>query len=200
MGILNTRTITQTNKGVKMGTLQLVKEVKTKSDSDFRSVTELNTLTSEVEKKYIKDILTQLKDTFTKLKIKYLIGEFSGGHDEGGFDTTYFADDKGEAITIPEEEKNSFRKWVDVEKIYTFENEKQKRTIFYSTTTNKSINVLEELEDILYKSGCLEEYGSFAGEFHVNGTVKLDVFTNKWQMDGNQSNEVYETVSDEGEL
>jgi hypothetical protein len=183
-----------------MGTLQLVKEVKTKSDSDFRAVTELNTLTSEVEKKYIKDILTQLKDTFTKLKIKYLIGEFSGGHDEGGFDTTYFADDKGEAITIPEEEKNSFRKWVDVEKIYTFENEKQKRTIFYSTTTDKSINVLEELEDILYKSGCLEEYGSFAGEFHVNGTVKLDVFTNKWQMDGNQSNEVYETVSDEGEL
>jgi hypothetical protein len=84
--------------------------------------------------------------------------------------------------------------------IYIFYIREQKRTIFYSTTTDKSINVLEELEDILYKSGCLEEYGSFAGEFHVNGTVKLDVFTNKWQMDGNQSNEVYETVSDEGEL
>jgi hypothetical protein len=200
MGILNTRTITQTNKGVKMGTLQLVKEIKTKSDSDFRSVTELNTLTTEAEKKYIKDILTQLKDTFTKLKIKYLVGEFSGGHDEGGFDSAYFADDKGEAITIPEEEKNSFRKWVDTENIYTFENEKQKRTTFYSTLTNKRVDVLEELEDILYKSGCLEEYGSFAGEFRVDGTVKLDVFTYKWQMDGNQAVEQYETVSDEGEL
>ena len=183
-----------------MGTLQLVKEIKSKSDSDFRALTELNTLTNEAEKKYIKDILTQLKDNFAKLKIKYLVGEFSGGHDEGGFDSAYFADDKGEAITIPEEEKNSFRKWVDVDNIYTFENAKQKRTTFYSTTTNKRVDVLEELEDILYKSGCLEEYGSFAGEFNVNGTVKLDVFTYKWQMDGNQSVEQYETVSDEGEL
>ena len=183
-----------------MGTLNLVKEIKSKSDSDFRAVTELNTLTNEAEKKYIKDILTQLKDTFIKLKIKYLVGEFSGGHDEGGFDTAYFADDNSEAITIPEEEKNSFKKWVDTENIYTFENAKQKRTTFYSTTTNKRVDVLEELEDILYKSGCLEEYGSFAGEFNVNGTVKLDVFTYKWQMDGNQSVEQYETVSDEGEL
>ena len=59
---------------------------------------------------------------------------------------------------------------------------------------------LEELEDILYKSDCLEEYGSFAGDFNVNGTVKLDVFTYKWQMDGNQSVEQYETISDEGKL
>ena len=183
-----------------MATLQLVKEIKTKSDSDFRAVTELNALTNEADKKYIKDILTQLKDTFTKKKIKYLIGEFSGGHDEGGFDSAYFADDKGEAITIPEEEKNSFKKWVDTENIYTFENAKQKITTFYSTLTNKRVDVLEELEDILYKSGCLEEYGSFAGEFRVDGTVKLDVFTYKWQMDGNQAVEQYETVSDEGEL
>ena len=105
-----------------------------------------------------------------------------------------------EAITIPEEEKNSFRKWVDVDNIYTFENAKQKRTTFYSTTTNKRVDVLEELEDILYKSGCLDEYGSFAGEFNVNGTVKLDVFTYKWQMDGNQSIEQSESISDEGEL
>jgi len=187
-------------KGVKMATLQLVKEIKTKSDSDFRAVTELNALTTEVEKKYIKDILTQLKDTFIKKKIKYLIGEFSGGHDEGGFDSTYFADENGEAITIQEEEKTSFIKWADTENIYTFENAKQNKTTFYSTITNKRVDVLEELEDILYKSGCLEEYGSFAGEFNVNGTVKLDVFTYKWQMDGNQSIEQYETISDEGEL
>ncbi len=183
-----------------MGTLQLVKEIKTKSDSDFRAVTELNALTNQADKKYIKDILTQLKDTFTKLKIKYLIGEFSGGHDEGGFDSAYFADENDKAITIPEEEKNFFNKWVDKDNIYIFENEKQKKTTFYSTTTNKRVDVLEELEDILYKSGCLEEYGSFAGEFNVNGTVKLDVFTYKWEMDGNQSVEQYENISDEGEL
>ena len=183
-----------------MGTLHLVKEIKTKSDSDFRAVTELNALTNEADKKYIKDILTQLKDTFTKKKIKYLVGEFSGGHDEGGFDSAYFADEKGEVITIPEEEKISFMKWVDMDIIYNFENAKQKKTTFYSTTTNKRVDVLEELEDILYKSGCLDEYGSFAGEFDVNGTVKLDVFTYKWQMDGNQSIEQSESISDEGEL
>jgi hypothetical protein len=183
-----------------MGTLQLVKEIKTKSDSDFRAVTELNSLVSDVEKKYVKDILIQLKDTFTKLKIKYLVGEFSGGHDEGGFDSAYFADEKGEAITISEEEKISFMKWVDMDIIYNFENEKQKKTTFYSTTTNKRINVLEELEDMLYKAGCLEEYGSFAGDFRVNGTVKLDVFTYGWEMDGDQSVEQYETVSDMGKL
>ena len=192
--------LTQTNKGVKRGTLQLVKEIKTKSDSDFKAVTELNNLVSDVEKKYVKDILIQLKDTFTKLKIKYLVGEFSGGHDEGGFDSAYFADEKGEAITIPEEEKISFMKWVDMNIIYNFENAKQKKTTFYSTLTNKRINVLEELEDMLYKAGCLEEYGSFAGDFRVNGTVKLDVFTYGWEMDGNQSVEQYETVSDTGEL
>ena len=181
-----------------MGTLQLVKEIK--SYNDLKSSSELVDLTREAEKKYIKDILSQLKDTFTKLKIKYLVCEFSGGHDEGGFDTTYFADDKGEEITIPEDEKNFFKKWVDTENIYTFKNEKQKKTTFYSTLTNKRVDVLEELEDILYNAGCLEQYGSFAGEFHVSGTVKLDVFTYKWQMDGNKSNEVYENVSDEGKL
>ena len=37
-----------------MGTLQLVKEIKTKSDSDFRAVTELNNLVSDVEKNMLK--------------------------------------------------------------------------------------------------------------------------------------------------
>ena len=183
-----------------MGTLQLVKEIKTKSDSDFSAVTELNNLTSQADKEYVKDILNQLKDTFTKLKVKYIIGEFSGGHDEGGFDSTYFADENEKEITIPEDEKNSFRTWVDMKNIYTFENAKQKKTTFYSTITDKDINVLNELEDILYKAGCLEEYGSFAGEFDVRGTIKLNVFTYKWQMDGSQSVEHYEDVTESGEL
>ena len=183
-----------------MGKLQLVKEVSSKNEDSLKVINELNNLTTETEKKYVKDILIQLKDTFIKLNIKYLVGEFSGGNDEGGFDNTYFADDKDEVITIPEEEKISFMKWVDKKNIYTFKNEKQKKTTFYSTITNDRINVLEELEDMLYKSGCLEEYGSFAGEFNVRGTVKLDVFTYKWEMDGSQSVEQYENVSDEGKL
>ena len=183
-----------------MGTLQLVKEIKTKSDSDFSAVTELNNLTSQADKEYVKDILSQLKDTFTKLKVKYIIGEFSGGHDEGGFDSTYLADENEKEITIPEDEKNSFRTWVDMKNIYTFENAKQKKTTFYSTTTDKDINVLNELEDILYKAGCLEEYGSFAGEFNVRGTVKLNVLTHKWELEGEQSVENYEDVTESGEL
>ena len=50
----------------------------------------------------------------------------------------------------------------------------------------------------MFDSGCLEEYGSFAGEFSVEGTVSLDVFTGKWAMEGQE--EQYENVSREGAL
>ena len=182
-----------------MKELELIKEVDTKK-SILMAVNEINSLQSEEDKKYVKEILQNLKDTFTNLNIKYIVGEFSGGNDEGGFDNVYFADDKEIEIKISEEDKKDFIKWIDTKNIYNYENKEKNKTSIFYTTSNKRIDVSEELEDILYKAGCLEEYGSFAGEFSVNGTVKLDVFTYKWAMSGNQSNEVYENVSDEGEL
>ena len=66
--------------------------------------------------------------------------------------------------------------------------------------TNSEKNLLDVLEDTLYSTGALEEYGSFAGEFSVSGTVKLDVFNYSWERDGQESVESYEKNTDEGQL
>jgi hypothetical protein len=184
-----------------MSTLNLIKEIKTNNTDYLVASTELDNLTTETNKKYIKDVLNKFREFFIKFKIQYIVGEFSGGHDEGGFDSTYFENDNNKEI-IPDTSvnKDSFIKWINVENIHTFENEKQKKTTFYSTITSKKINILEELEDILYKAGCLEEYGSFAGEFSVNGTVKLNVFTGKWKRNGQETLETYQYNNNEGEI
>ena len=73
--------------------------------------------------------------------------------------------------------------------------------IFKKTSYERfDFNDKETLETIMYNSGCLEEYGSFAGEFYVEGTVNLDVFTGKWAMEGQETMEQYENVSREGAL
>ena len=56
------------------------------------------------------------------------------------------------------------------------------------------------LDDTLYSTGALEEYGSFAGEFSVSGTVKLSVSDYTWDRDGQESVETYERNMDEGSL
>ena len=183
-----------------MRNLELIKEIKVKDNTFILNSNEIDKLELNENKNYVKTVLSKLKDSFTKLKIKYIVGEFSGGNDDGGFDSVYLANAKLDKVEISEQDKNLFRQWVDYKKIYTYEDEKDKKISVYSTNTDKMVNVLDDLEDLLYKAGCLEEYGSFAGDFNVNGTVKLDVFTYKWQMDGNQSVEQYETISDEGKL
>ena len=73
-----------------MATLQLVKEIKTKSDSDFRAVTELNALTNEADKKYIKDILTQIKDIFTKKNYKNILDNINNNRSSQLFTSSKF--------------------------------------------------------------------------------------------------------------
>lgn len=183
-----------------MRNLELIKEIKVKDNTFILNSNEMDKLELNENKNYVKTVLIQLKDTFTKLNIKYIIGEFSGGNDDGGFDNVYLANAKLKKIEISEEDKSLFRKWIDYKKIYKFENEKDKKISIYTTNTDKMVYALDDLEDLLYKSGCLEEYGSFAGEFNVYGTVKLNVFTYEWDMNGEQSVENYEDVTESGKL
>jgi cytoskeletal protein CcmA (bactofilin family) len=44
------------------------------------------------------------------------------------------------------------------------------------------------------------EYGSFAGEFHVDGEVKLNVITKKYHVTGSQTVEQWEDIEQEGSL
>ena len=183
-----------------MKELALIKEIKTKEEYDYESNKKIHALERTSEKEYVKEVLTNLKDTFIKYKIKYIFGEFQGGYDDGGFNSAYFADEEEKEIKLSEEDKNEFSKMVNLKKIYVFENKEKRKTSIFSTTSYKDVNVANDLEDILYKTGCLDEYGSFAGEFRVNGTVKLDVFTYKWGMDGSSSVETFENITDGGEL
>jgi len=180
--------------------LELIEEIKTKGSYDFDAQRKVNALEKDAEREYIKEILKELKDTFIRHNIKYIIGTFSGGNDEGGFDSVYLANDKEEEIVIEEKNKPEFRFFVNKKNIYKFDNEKEKKISVFYTITNSEKNLLDVLDDTLYSTGALEEYGSFAGEFSVHGTVKLDVFNYSWERDGQESVETYERNTDEGEL
>jgi hypothetical protein len=180
--------------------LTLIKEIKTKSSYDFDARRKVDALENDAKKEYVKEILKSLKDSFIKHNIAYIVGQFSGGNDEGGFDSVYFTDSEKNEIIIKEENKRDFNFFVDKKNIYRFDNEKEKKISVFYTVTNSEKNLLDVLEDTLYSTGALEEYGSFAGEFSVSGTVKLSVFDYTWDRDGQESVETYERNMDEGSL
>ena len=180
--------------------LTLIKEIKTKSNYDYDAIRKVDALENDAKKQYIKEILKSLKDAFIKHNIAYIVGQFSGGNDEGGFDSVYLANSEKKEIIIKEENKREFNFFVDKKNIYRFDNDKEKKISVFYTVTNSEKNLLDVLEDTLYSTGALEEYGSFAGEFSVSGTVKLDVFDYTWNRDGQESVETYERNMDEGNL
>jgi len=182
--------------------LTLIQDIKTKSSYDYDARKKVETLEKKAVREYVKEILKELKDTFIRHNVKYIIGTFSGGNDDGGFDDVYLANDKSEEIILKDEFeiKRDFRFFVDKKNIYRFNNEKAKKISVFYTITNSEKNLLDVLEDTLYSTGALEEYGSFAGEFSVTGTVKLDVFNYTWERDGQESVETYERNYDDGTL
>jgi len=182
------------------GQLTLLQEVKTNGGYDYEAHRKIEVLENKTDKEYVKEILKSLKETFTKYNIRYIIGNFSGGNDSGGFDNVYFADGEENEIVIKEENKKDFRFFVDKKNLYKVDNEKEKKISVFYSITNAEDNLSDDLEDILYKTGCLEEYGSFAGDFNVDGTVKLDVLTCKWNREGQETLESYQSNNDEGEL
>jgi len=182
--------------------LTLIQDIKTKSSYDYDARKKVETLEKKAEREYVKEILKELKDTFIRHNVKYIIGTFSGGNDEGGFDNVYLANHEEKEIVIKEDFdfRRDFRFFVSKKNIYTYENEKAKKISVFYTITNSEKNLLDVLEDTLYSTGALEEYGSFAGEFSVTGTVKLDVFNYTWERDGQESVETYERNYDDGTL
>ena len=85
--------------------LTLIKEIKTKSSYDFDARRKVDALENDAKKEYVKEILKSLKDSFIKHNIAYIVGQFSGGNDEGGFDSVYFTDSEKNEIIIKEENK-----------------------------------------------------------------------------------------------
>lgn len=158
-----------------------------------------NELEIEYNKKNTKEILNSFENKFKELGITHIRGTFEGGHDEGGFDRVDFVKDI--KVIKPDKMINS---WVKQYKLYCFESAIIKdgtENHYYYTEETKTIDLTEEyaLEKLLQNAGCLERYGTFAFEGHVNGEILLDVYTGKWKMKSNESYENYEEYEEEGE-
>ena len=158
---------------------------------------ELNKIENEILKENTKILLNKLESVFKTNKIKYIVGNFSGGHDQGGFDDVMFADKDKNEITILPKDKDDFIIFAEKSELLTYQEENSEDILIFKKTSYErfDFNNRDILETIMFDSGCLEEYGSFAGEFSVEGTVSLDVFTGKWAMEGQETMEQYENVS-----
>jgi hypothetical protein len=163
---------------------------------------ELNEIENDTLKENIKILLNKLESVFKTNKIKYIVGNFSGGHDQGGFDDVMFADKDKNEITILPKDKDDFIIFAEKSELLTYQEKNSEDILIFKKTSYErfDFNNRDILETIMFDSGCLEEYGSFAGEFSVEGTVSLDVFTGKWAMEGQETMEQYENVSREGAL
>ena len=152
-----------------------------------------------------------LQDIFKKMveqNVHMIEVPFSGGNDCGGFDGNInYYDSKEKEIKIdyskltPMENVEHYKPL-----IYKKESpEKGKKVpvqIFeYSWTDYNAIDVTEDwLITKFYEFGFLNEWGSFAGDFHVSGTVKIWPETGKYEMPYQQSVEEYENYESEGSM
>jgi len=183
-----------------MQNLDIVKTVK-KGD-DFSYYEEITSIENEYGKKRVKEVLEKAKTAFQNNNVRYIVGDFSGGNDSGGFDNVYLADKNKNCLTILPKDKEELKLCFPKSKLFKVENENKKEISIYEMTSYDYHDITNEdfLSELLYDCGCLEEYGSFAGEFSVNGTVELDVFTGKWNCSGSESVEQYENFDREGEI
>jgi hypothetical protein len=132
---------------------------------------------------------------------------FSGGGDCGGFDgNIIFYDKKDKEIEV-NYSKLKADHWREnyiplIHKVPTKTKGKSTCHIFeYQYTDYKDYDVTEDwLVQRFYEFGFLNEWGSFAGEYHVSGVVKIWPKTGAWQMPYSQSVEEYDEHEQEGSM
>ena len=152
-----------------------------------------------------------LKDIFKKMvkqNVYKIEVPFSGGGDCGGFDgNIIYYNYKDQEIQIDYKKLKPVHN-VEHYKPLIYKKESPKKgkkvpvQIFeYSWTDYNSIEVTEDyLITKFYEFGFLNEWGSFAGDFHVSGTVEIWPKTGKYKMPYQQSVEEYEDHEPEGEM
>ena len=132
---------------------------------------------------------------------------FSGGGDCGGFDGNInYYDKKGKSVEI-NYSKLKADSWREnyiplIHKIPTKTEGKFTCQIFeYQYTDYKEYDVTEDwLIQRFYEFGFLNEWGSFAGEYHVSGEVIIFPETGKYTMPYSQSIEEWEEFEPTGEM
>ena len=160
----------------------------------------------QVEKKN-SNILKPVFKKMVEQGVHKLEVPFSGGGDCGGFDgsITYFDNkDKEIQVNYSKLRPDGWRTHHIplIHKIPTETKGKSTCQVFeYTYTDYKDLDVTEDwLISRFYQFGFLNEWGSFAGEYHVSGTVKIWPKTGAWQMPYDQSVEEYESSETEGSM
>ena len=160
----------------------------------------------QVEKKN-SNILQPVFKKMVEQGIHKIHVPFSGGGDCGGFDgNIIFYDEKNNEIEV-NYSKLKADEWREnyiplIHKIPTKTKGKFTCQIFeYQYTDYKEYDVTEDwLIQRFYEFGFLNEWGSFAGDYHVNGQVIIYPETGKYTMPYNQSVEEYEQFEPTGEM
>ena len=158
-------------------------------------------LSQEVNHKNVSNFLEGFAEEFERLKINYAQAEFSGGHDEGGYDSFVWLDKNKDNVDLKDCTNQSYyirelvkREYFDQHKNVT------KIDIFYHDICKyERLNEIH-LDDIFWKLGALDQFGSFAGEFNVNGTVLLNVITGEYTLEGNETVEDWRPLKDSGRI
>ena len=132
---------------------------------------------------------------------------FSGGGDCGGFDgsiTYYDKQAKEIEVNYSKLKPDGWRTHYIplIHKVPTKTEGKSTCQIFeYQWTDYKDLDVTDDwLISRFYEFGFLNEWGSFAGEYHVSGEVIIFPETCKYTMPYNQSVEQYEEYEPEGSM
>lgn len=130
--------------------------------------------------------------TLSPLGVTKIEVEFSGGNDEGGVDDLRYLDAEGKPVDVPRSnayERTFYRNGRDVSEGWKV-NEGDWREQNLRDATPDEVRwarVAKIVEAPIYA-----RYYSFAGEFHVYGTLTWDVVAGTYAMHGQESHEVWE--------
>ena len=163
-------------------------------------------IAAQIEKKN-SNILKPIFKKMVEQGVHRISVPFSGGGDCGGFDDSivyYNKDAKEITIDYTKLKPDGWRTHYIplIHKVPTKTKGKSTCQIFeYEYTDYKDYEVTKDwLISRFYEFGFLNEWGSFAGEYHVNGEVIIYPETGKYSMPYNQSIEQYEECEPEGSM
>ena len=161
---------------------------------------------AQIERKN-SNILQPIFKKMVKQGVNKISVPFSGGGDCGGFDgsiTYYDKQNKEIEVNYSKLKPDGWRTHYIplIHKVPTKTKGKSTCQIFeYQWTDYKDLDVTDDwLISRFYEFGFLNEWGSFAGEYHVSGEVIIFPETGKYTMPYNQSVEQYEEYEPEGSM
>ena len=158
-------------------------------------------LNKQVNEKNVSSFLEGFAEEFKRLNIQYAEAEFSGGHDEGGYDSFTWLDKDKKEINLKDCNNKSYYIRTLVKRQYDDADKGVKKIdVFYYDECKYETLENISLDDIFWKLGALDRFGSFAGEYNVNGTVLLNVITGEYKLEGNETVEDWQPLNDSGRI